>query len=60
MPKSAAQPKESLADGTEGCGCLMKGLWEALTFSPLCGAHLLSEQDASCLSLRVTRVRSGF
>lgn len=27
-PKSAAQPKESLADGTEGWGCLTKGISE--------------------------------
>jgi len=60
MPKSAAQPGERLADGTHGCGHLMKGLSEAPASSPLCGARLLSEQGASRLSPRVTRARSGF
>lgn len=47
-------PKDSLADGTEGCGCLMKGFSGSPTFSPLCGAGLLSEWGASFLSPRVT------
>lgn len=56
---SAAQPRESLAGGAEGCGCAMEGLWEAPTLSLRRGAHLLSEQGASCLSPRVTRACCG-
>lgn len=54
------QPPLSLAGGTEGCGRLTEGLSEAPTFPLLAGARLLLEQDASCLSPRVTRAFGGF